>query len=220
VELRVLAHFCGEGPLVDAFLTGEDIHRRTASEIFGVALPFVSGEQRRAAKAINFGIVYGMSAFRLANDLGIPKKTAQDYIDGYFARYPQVKATMEQSVSAARELGYASTLFGRRRAVSGLDARNPMDRGAAERVAINTPVQGTAADLIKRAMIRVHRRLAAEGLGARLLLQVHDELLLEVPEAEVEAVTTLLREEMEGAGALAVPLSVGVGVGKSWDAAH
>ncbi len=220
VELRVLAHFCGEGPLVDAFLTGEDIHRRTASEIFGVALPFVSGEQRRAAKAINFGIVYGMSAFRLANDLGIPKKTAQDYIDGYFARYPQVKATMEQSVSAARELGYASTLFGRRRAVSGLDARNPMDRGAAERVAINTPVQGTAADLIKRAMIRVHRRLAAEGLGARLLLQVHDELLLEVPEAEVEAVTSLLREEMEGAGALAVPLSVGVGVGKSWDAAH
>jgi DNA polymerase I len=220
VELRVLAHFCGEGPLVEAFREGQDIHRRTAAEIFGVALALVSGEQRRAAKAINFGIVYGMSAFRLANDLRIDRREAQRYINSYFQRYPQVKTYMDDAVRLAREKGYAETLHGRRRAVANLDARNPVERGAAERIAINSPVQGTAADLIKIAMIRVHKRLRRDFPDARLLLQVHDELFLEVADHEVEAVRAAVAEEMEGAAALVVPLVADTGVGRSWDEAH
>ncbi len=220
IELRVLAHFCGEGTLVEAFQQGEDIHRRTAAEIFGVSAALVSPDQRRAAKAINFGLIYGMSAFRLSNELGVPRKTAQAYMDGYFERYPQVRAYMERAVSDAQGAGYAVTLYGRRRAVHGLDARNPVERGAAERIAINTPVQGTAADLIKRAMLRVHAALADRHPRARLLLQVHDELVLEVPEAEADAVAELVRAEMEGAAQLLVPLKVDVGRGASWDAAH
>ena len=154
IELRVLAHYCQTGPLVESFRAGEDIHRRTASEIFGVMPGLVTAEQRRAAKAINFGIVYGMGAFRLANDLRIPRAEAQRYIEGYFARYPQVRAYMDGAIARAREKGYAETLFARRRPVAGLDVGNPMDRAAAERVAINTPIQGSAADLIKVAMIR------------------------------------------------------------------
>ena len=220
IELRVLAHFCGDGPLVDAFLTGQDIHRRTAAEVFGVALEAVSPDQRRAAKAINFGIVYGMSAFRLGNELGISKRTAQDYIDGYFERYPQVKAYMDSAVEKARETGKAHTLFGRERRVSGLDSRSFTDRGAAERIAINTPVQGTAADLIKMAMIRVHRALGERHPEARLLLQVHDELVLEVPRNELLSVSSLVRTEMEAVATLAVPLRVEVGMGDTWDDAH
>lgn len=220
VELRVLAHFCGEGPLVEAFRTGQDIHRRTASEIFGVGLDKVTPEQRRAAKAINFGIVYGMSAYRLSNELRIPRSTAQAYIDGYFERYPQVKAFMDHATSEARESGKARTLYGRSRPVRGLDSRNFSERSGAERIAINTPVQGTAADLIKLAMVRVHRALRAHHPSARLLLQVHDELVLEVPEAEVEAVSARVKAEMEAVAELAVPLKADVGVGDSWDAAH
>jgi DNA polymerase-1 len=220
IELRVLAHFCGEGPLVEAFKTGQDIHRRTAAEIFGVAPALVSAEQRRAAKAINFGIVYGMSAFRLGNDLRISRKVAQEYIDGYFARYPQVKAYMERAIEQAKSRGYAETLFGRRRPVRGLDARSPVDRGAAERIAINTPVQGTAADLIKLAMIRVHERLRADFPQSRLLLQVHDELVLEVPEADVSAVREAVAAEMAAVAELIVPLVADTGVGDTWDAAH
>jgi len=220
VELRVLAHFCGDGPLVEAFREGQDIHSRTAAEIFGVAFGLVSEGQRRAAKAINFGIVYGMSAFRLSNELDIPRGEAQAYIDGYFARYPQVRSFMDEAIARAREDGHAETLFGRRRPVRGLDARSPVDRGAAERIAINTPVQGTAADLIKLAMIRVHARLGREFPDARLLLQVHDELVLEVPESEVERVQAAVVEEMTSVADLAVPLVVGCGVGRTWDAAH
>lgn len=220
VELRVLAHFCGDGPLVEAFLEAQDIHRRTAAEVFGVAFGLVSEAQRRAAKAINFGIVYGMSAFRLGNELDIPRGEAQAYIDGYFARYPQVRTYMDGAIEQARDAGYAETLFGRRRPVRGLDARNPVERGAAERIAINTPVQGSAADLIKIAMIRVHRRIKAAHPGTRLLLQVHDELVLEVPEADLAAVQAAVVEEMVAAGELAVPLVVGCGVGQTWDAAH
>lgn len=220
VELRVLAHYCGEGGLVEAFEKGQDVHRRTASEIFEVPLEAVSDAQRRAAKAINFGLVYGMSAFRLANDLGIGRKEAAAYIDSYFARYPQVKGYMDDAIAHAKEHGYARTLFGRRRPVFGLDSKRPQERGAAERIAINTPVQGSAADLIKLAMVRVHRRLARELPQARLLLQVHDELVLEVPEADVEAARSLVVEEMQGAFELAVPLVVDTGTGSNWNDAH
>jgi DNA polymerase-1 len=220
VELRVLAHFCGQGPLVEAYQQGQDIHRRTASEVFEVAFDDVTPEQRRAAKAINFGIVYGMSAFRLSNELDIPRGEAQAYIDGYFARYPQVRTYMDEAVERAREKGYAETLLGRRRPVQGLDAKNPMDRAAAERIAINTPVQGSAADLIKKAMIAVHARLAAEFPTTRLLLQVHDELVLEVPVGAVDAVRAAVVEEMQGVARLAVPLVVDSGVGATWDEAH
>ena len=220
VELRVLAHFCGEGALVESFRAGEDIHRRTAAEIFGVAPALVSGEQRRAAKAINFGIIYGMGAHRLARDLGISRKEAQATIEAYFARYPEVRAYMDRAVAEARERGYATTAFGRRRPLRGLDARNPNERAAAERVAINTPVQGTAADIIKMAMLRVQRRIDAEHPRATLILQVHDELLLEVPDEELEAVKAAVVEEMAGAADLVVPLVVDVGVGRTWDEAH
>ena len=216
IELRVLAHFCGEGTLVDAFRAGEDIHRRTAAEIFGVHPGLVSADQRRAAKAINFGLIYGMSAFRLARDLKISRGEAQSYMDSYFARYPQVRTYMDGAVQRAKETGYAETLYGRRRPVSGLDARNPNDRGAAERVAMNTPIQGTAADLIKLAMIAVHRRISADFPTARLLLQVHDELVLEVPEADLEAVRAAVVAEMQGVAALAVPLVVDTGDGRTW----
>ncbi len=220
IELRVLAHFCGDGPLVEAFQTGQDIHRRTAAEVFGVELDEVTADQRRAAKAINFGIVYGMSAFRLSNELGISRRVAQDYIDGYFERYPQVKAYMDNAVVKAKETGKATTLYGRQRRVVGLDSRSFSERGQAERIAINTPVQGTAADLIKMAMIRVHKALAKEHPRARLLLQVHDELVLEVPTNELLAVQALVRREMEAVATLAVPLRVDVGVGDTWDDAH
>ncbi len=218
IELRILAHYCQEGPLVESFRNDEDIHRRTASEIFGVMPALVSPEMRRAAKAINFGIVYGMGAFRLANDLRISRTEAQSYIDGYFARYPQVRAYMDGAVARAREKGYAETLYGRRRPNQGLDAKNPMDRAGAERIAINTPIQGTAADLIKLAMVRVHAGLA--GTGARLLLQVHDELVIEVPEAEVAAVAARVKATMEDAATLCVPLKVDTGWAQTWDAAH
>ena len=220
VELRILAHLCGEGPLLEAFARGEDIHRRTAAEVFGVMPALVTAEQRRAAKAVNFGIIYGMSAFRLANELQIPRGEAQRIIDAYFARTPQVKRYMEEAGEAAKTRGSAETLFGRRRTVRGLDARNPVERGAAERIAINTPVQGTAADIIKIAMIRVHRRLQDEFPSARLLLQVHDELVLEVPDALLEPVRALVSQEMAAAAQLRVPLGVDTGDGLTWDAAH
>jgi DNA polymerase-1 len=218
IELRVLAHYCGDGPLAESFRDGEDIHRRTASEIFGVAPALVSTSMRRAAKAINFGIVYGMGAFRLASDLGIPRAEAQRYIDGYFARYPQVRLYMQSAMARARELGYAETLHGRRRPVEGLDAPSQVDRAAAERIAINSPIQGSAADLIKLAMIRVDA--AIRGTGARLLLQVHDELVLEVPEGEAAEVGAAVKAAMEGAASLSVPVVADVGQGRSWAEAH
>ncbi len=218
IELRVLAHYCKEGPLVESFLNGEDIHRRTASEIFGVSPLLVTGEMRRAAKAINFGIVYGMGAFRLANELRISRSQAAAYIEGYFARYPQVRGTMDAAAARARELGYAETLYGRKRPVAGLDAGNPNDRAAAERIAINTPIQGTAADLIKLAMIRVDAAL--RGMETRMLLQVHDELVFEAPIAEVADVTERIRDAMENVATLRVPLKVDVGSARTWAEAH
>ena len=220
VELRILAHFCGEGPLVDAFRNGEDIHRRTAAEIFGVMAPLVSPDQRRAAKAINFGIVYGMSAFRLARELRIPRGRAADYMKQYFARYPQVEQYMETAKRNAHEKGYAETLWGRRRVLRALKSSNRNEREAAERIAINTPVQGTAADIIKAAMIRVHSMLAQDYPMAKLILQVHDELVLEVPAEQLDEVRAAVEKEMTGVVNLLVPLVVDSGDGETWDAAH
>lgn len=218
IELRVLAHYCGDGPLVESYLNNEDIHRRTASEVFGVAAGLVTGEMRRAAKAINFGIVYGMGAFRLAGELKIPRSQAAAYIEGYFARYPQVRRTMEDAPARARELGYAETLFGRKRTIKDLDATNQGDKAQAERIAVNTPIQGTAADLIKMAMIAVDADL--RGTNATMLLQVHDELVFELPEGEVEALAPRIARVMENVATLRVPLKVDWGAGKTWASAH
>jgi DNA polymerase-1 len=220
IELRVLADYCGEGPLLEAFLNGEDVHRRTAAEVFGVLPGLVTGDQRRAAKAVNFGIVYGMGAFRLANDLGIPRRRAQRIIDDYFEHYPQVRRYMDTTIEAARRDGVVTTRWGRRRRVPDLHASQRHVREAAERVAINTPIQGTAADIMKIAMVRVWHRIHRDHPATRVLLQVHDELLLEVPFSEVEEVRRAVREEMEGAATLAVPLVVGTAVGRNWEEAH
>lgn len=220
IELRLLAHFCGSGALVESFRAGEDIHRRTASEIFASPMEQVTSEQRTAAKAINFGLLYGMSAFRLGQDLNISNEEARRYMDDYFGRLPQVSAWLEGARESVREQGYAETLFGRRRLIPEIHSRDHTERMAAEREAVNTIVQGTAADLIKIAMIRVHAALQRERWGARLLLQVHDELLLEVPETEIPFVRALLIREMTGVADLAVPLEVQVGYGHNWNDAH
>jgi DNA polymerase-1 len=220
VELRVLAHCCGSGALVDSFAAGEDIHRRTASEVWKVPMDEVTTELRSAAKAINFGLLYGMSAFRLGRDLSISRSEAQQYMDDYFGRMPQVQEWIESTKQFCRDNGYVETLYGRRRLIPEIYAKSYSDRMAGEREAVNTVVQGTAADIIKRAMLRVHAALAAGDTGARMLLQVHDELLLEVPEDRVDEVADLLREQMMGAAELAVPLAVNVGWGHNWNEAH
>ena len=220
VELRILAHFCGDGPLVEAFQQGEDIHRRTAAEIFGVMQPLVTPDQRRAAKAINFGIVYGMSAFRLSRELRIPRSRAQEYMNQYFARYPQVQKYMEDAKAKAHKAGYAETLYGRRRVLHALKSSNRNEREAAERIAINTPVQGTAADIIKAAMIRVHRLLQEKYPKTKLILQVHDELVLEVKTGDLDCVRLDVEDAMANVVNLRVPLSVDSGDGETWDAAH
>jgi len=220
VELRVLAHCCGSGALVDSFAAGEDIHRRTASEVWGTPMDEVTSEQRSAAKAINFGLLYGMSAFRLGRDLSISRAEAQQYMDDYFGRMPQVQAWIEATKQSCRDNGYAETLFGRRRLIPEIYAKSYSDRMAGEREAVNTVVQGTAADIIKLAMLRVHRALRAAESPARMLLQVHDELLLEVPHDHVDATRDLLVEEMMAAADLAVPLAVNVGWGHNWNDAH
>ena len=220
VELRLLAHFAGPGALRDAFGKGQDIHARTASEIFGVELDAVEKDQRSAAKAINFGLIYGMAPPRLARELGIERKEAEAYIERYFERMPEVLAFKEGAIESAKELGYARTLWGRRRTLSELGSRNWGARAAAERLAVNTPIQGSAADLIKLAMVAVHKRLQRDAPEVRMLLQIHDELLFEVPIGQEEQVAALVREEMEGAAPLAVPLHVDAGWGADWNAAH
>jgi DNA polymerase-1 len=217
IELRVLAHFSGDKKLIEAFRAGEDIHRRTASEIFSVAPGAVTADQRRAAKTINFGIVYGMGAFALSRDLGIKRAEAQVYIDGYFARIPGVKQFIEATVCRAREDGFVSTLMGRRRAIPGLTSRNDQIRRGAERMAVNTPIQGSAADIIKVAMIRLAPTFSDD---ARLLLQVHDELLFEVKTELAQEFSKKAAQVMEDAAALKVPLKVDVGIAPNWAGAH
>ncbi len=220
IELRIMAHLSHDATLMAAFASGEDVHRRTASEIFAVTPDQVTSEQRRYAKVINFGLIYGMSTFGLASALGVERSAAQQYMDRYFARYPGVAAYMQRTRESAREKGYVETVFGRRLFMVDINASNGQRRQGAERAAINAPMQGTAADLIKLAMIAVHRWLAAEGLGTALVMQVHDELVLEVPETEVDRVKTELPVLMTGVAKLDVPLVVDVGVGANWDEAH
>ena len=220
IELRIMAHISQDAGLLKAFAAGEDVHRATAAEVFGVPLAEVDSEQRRYAKVINFGLIYGMSAFGLAANLGIERGAAQAYIDRYFARYPGVAAYMERTRLQAREQGYVETVFGRRLWLPEIASGNVGKRQMAERAAINAPMQGTAADLIKLAMIDVHAWLQREQLEARLVMQVHDELVLEVPEAEVERLKMALPARMAGVASLSVPLLAEVGVGANWEQAH
>ena len=220
IELRLLAHVAKIGALVEAFHAGADIHAMTASQVFGVPVEGMDPMVRRQAKAINFGIIYGISAFGLARQLGIGRGEAQAYIDAYFKKYPGIRAYMDSTKELARKQGFVTTLYGRKCHVTGINDRNPAMRNFAERAAINAPIQGGAADIIKRAMIRMPGALAKAGLKARMLLQVHDELVFEVPEAEIEATRTLARGVMEQVAHLDVPLVVDTGVGKNWDEAH
>ncbi len=219
IELRIMAHLSGDAGLLAAFAADLDIHQATAAEVFGATLDTVTADQRRSAKAINFGLIYGMSAFGLAAQLGIPRGAAQEYIDLYFARYPGVRRYMEETRAAAKERGYVETVFGRRLYLPDINARNKQFQQAAERAAINAPMQGTAADIIKRAMISVDR-MCTEDAGARLIMQVHDELVLEVRADRVAAVSDAVRDHMMSAAQLRVPLKVDVGTGANWDEAH
>ena len=220
IELRIMAHLSGDEGLLRAFAAGDDVHRATAAEVFGVALEQVSAEQRRSAKAINFGLIYGMSAFGLAQQLGIERGAAKDYVDRYFARYPGVKAYMEDTRQRAAERGYVETVFGRRLYLPDIRARNAQLRQAAERAAINAPMQGTAADIIKRAMLAVDRWLRESAFPARMIMQVHDELVFEVAEDAVSLASERIRAAMVAAAELRVSLDVDVGVGANWDEAH
>jgi len=220
IELRIMAHLSQDDGLLKAFAAGEDIHRATAAEIFGVEREAVSSEQRRYAKVINFGLIYGMSAFGLAQNLNIERQAAQNYIDRYFARYPGVREYMQSTRASAKEKGYVETFFGRRLWVPEINSPNGMRRQGAERTAINAPMQGTAADLIKLAMIAVHNWLTHEKLASKIIMQVHDELVLEVPEAELALIKENLPLLMQNVAKLDVPLLAEVGIGNNWEAAH
>ncbi len=220
IELRIMAHLSGDAGLLDAFAKGEDVHRATAAEVFGVAREAVSSEQRRYAKVINFGLIYGMSAFGLASNLGIERSAAASYIDKYFARYPGVKAYMDRTRNEAHEQGYVETVFGRRLWLPDIRSANQMRRQGAERAAINAPMQGTAADLIKLAMVAVQGWLENERLDTKLIMQVHDELVLEVPEGELTRVREMVPALMSGVAKLDVPLVAEPGVGVNWEEAH
>ena len=220
IELRLMAHVAGIPALKEAFATGQDIHARTASEVFGVPMAGMDAATRRRAKAINFGIIYGISAFGLGRQLGIPPSEARSYIDAYFARYPGIRAFMDSTREEARTHGYVLTPFGRRCWIPGIADKNPARRSYAERQASNAPLQGGAADIIKRAMVRVPTALSAAGLKARMLLQVHDELLFEAPEAEADSLQGVVKAVMQSAASLSVPLVVETGHGKSWADAH
>jgi DNA polymerase-1 len=220
IELRIMAHLSGDPNLRHAFSEGEDIHRATAAEVFGVPLSQVDSDQRRVAKVINFGLIYGMSSFGVAQNLGIDRGTAQTYIDRYFARYPGARRYMDETRQRARELGYVETVFGRRLWLPELRSGAPVRRQAAERAAINAPMQGTAADLIKLAMIAVQAWLDESRMAAKLIMQVHDELVFEVPESELADLTENVKRLMQSVARLEVPLVADVGVGNNWDEAH
>jgi DNA polymerase-1 len=219
IELRLLAHFSGDEGLRAAFKAGSDIHNRTASEIFGVAEDMVSADMRRLSKNINFGIIYGISAFGLARQLGTSVSIARNYMNEYFKRYSSVKKYMEESVRVAQDRGYAETILGRRRPIPELGSTDRIARGIGERAAINTPIQGSAADILDIAMIKIHDRLAS-GYRSKMILQVHDELLFEVYQDELDEISGMVKEEMEGAFTLEIPVRVDIGVGKSWAEAH
>jgi DNA polymerase-1 len=216
IELRIMAHFSRDPVLTEAFKSGEDIHARTAQEVFGVGPLAQTGEHRRAAKAINFGIIYGLSPFGLAQQIGVEQKEAAQFINAYFQRYRGVKEYLDNSIAETRKTGEAKTLFGRIRPIPEINSPQVQLRNFAERTALNSPLQGTAADLIKLAMISIDRRLRDEGFEARMILQVHDELLFEAPAKEKDKLEKLVCEEMEGVYELSVPLAVEVGTGPNW----
>jgi DNA polymerase-1 len=224
IELRLVAHVAGEETMIEAFRAGVDIHARTASQVFGVPIDAMDAETRRRAKAINFGIIYGISGFGLARQLGIRQGEARDFINAYFENFPGIRSYMERIKLEAREVGHVETLFGRRIHIGGITAANPAQRGFAERQAINAPIQGSAADIIKRAMIRIPAALGDAGLDARMLLQVHDELIFEADAATADDAVSVIRQVMEAAAApvleLAVPLVADAGIADSWAEAH
>jgi DNA polymerase-1 len=220
VELRLMAHLSGDPSLVEAFRQGEDIHAATAAKLYHKPIAEVTSEERRRAKTANFGIIYGISAFGLAQRLDIPRGEARELIEGYFATYPKVKEYMERVVGEARQLGYVTTIFGRRRFLSDISSRNAVARGVAERNAINAPIQGSAADIMKLAMVEIQRRFRAEGIRSQMILQVHDEVIVDVLKQEREAVERIVREAMESVADLAVPLISEAGVGNNWLEAH
>ncbi len=216
IELRIMAHFSQDPVLSEAFRKGEDIHSRTAQEVFGVGPLAQTGEHRRAAKAINFGIIYGLSPFGLAQQLGIEQKEAAQFIQAYFQRYRGVKEYLDRTLAETRKTGFTKTLFGRIRPIPEITSPQPNLRNFAERTALNTPLQGTAADLIKLAMIRIDRKLMDEKLETKMILQVHDELLFEGPPKELDRVRALVRREMEDVHALSVPVVVDLKSGPNW----
>ena len=220
IELRVMAHMSKDTSLLKAFQDGEDVHSKTASEVFDVELDEVTADLRRNAKAINFGLIYGISAFGLGKQLSISRNLAAEYMAMYFEKYPGVKQYMESTKEGASQNGYVETLFGRRLYLRDINASNAMRRQASERVAINAPVQGTAADIMKIAMINVHKAIKKEKIEAKLILQVHDELILDTPEGEIDAVVNLITDSMMGAAKLDVPLEIDIGIGDNWDQAH
>jgi DNA polymerase-1 len=220
IELRIMAHLSGDEGLLNAFAEGQDIHRATAAEVFGMVPDQVSTEQRRNAKAINFGLIYGMSAFGLGKQLGIGRGEAQSYIDLYFNRYPGVKQHMDQTRELAREQGYVETVMGRRLYLPEINARNAQRRQYAERTAINAPMQGTAADLIKLAMIRIDGWLSEQSTPIKMIMQVHDELVFELPADQIDEIRLTIDELMTRDNPLKVPLEVEIGTGDNWDQAH
>jgi DNA polymerase-1 len=220
IELRILAHMSGDPALIMTFQQNEDVHTRTASEIFGLSSNEITSEMRRKAKAVNFGIIYGISAFGLAQDIGVSNNEAKRYIDSYFSRYPCVREFIDKTISETRSKGYITTLFGRRRFIPELSSSTAAVRSFGERTAVNTPIQGTAADLIKLAMIHIHSELKQSKLGSRMILQVHDELVFEVPDDEIETMKQMVKTRMESALVLSIPIKVDMGVGKNWDEAH
>lgn len=220
VELRVFAHYSEDEAFMEAFRQGKDIHSRTAAEIMGVDLADVTSEMRRISKGVNFGIIYGMGPKKLSEELNIDLKTAKNYISAYYRKYPGVTRYRDRMIETARKQGYVTTLFNRRRYLPDIQHENRVIRAEAERMAVNTPIQGTAADLIKKAMINIHQRMRQENLRSRMLLQVHDELVFEVPEGELDPIIPMIREEMEGVYALRVPLKVDIHYGRNWEEAH
>jgi DNA polymerase-1 len=220
IELRILAHLSGDQGLINAFTTGVDVHTRTASEIFGTPFEKVTQDMRRVAKTVNFGVIYGISPYGLSEALNIPPAEAKKYIDGYFEGHPGVKAYIEQTLKEAKEKGYVTTMFGRKRSVPEIQSQNANTRSLGERLAVNSPIQGTAADVIKVAMIQIRDSFRAGGLRSKMILQVHDELVFEVPRNELEEAGRIVKEKMENVVALSVPLRVETGHGGNWAKAH
>ncbi|MFO7729676.1 MAG: DNA polymerase I, partial [Spirochaetia bacterium] len=220
IELVVLAHLSGDPELQEAFRSGSDVHSRTGALIFGIDPQDVSPEQRRIAKTINFGVMYGMSGFRLSNELKIPRARADEFITAYFNRYAKIQEYIHKTVESTEKLGYSETMLGRRRYIQGINSRNRTEKNGAERIAVNTPIQGTAADIVKLAMIKIDRKLEADQLSLRMLLQIHDELIFEAPAEKAEEYAGLIRTEMEDAIKLSIPLNVSVEIGDSWGELH